>query len=271
MSTHERGTYVLPWERPPSWLYLPHLTGGQPAAARESKKRKLDPTAEWADCELPTGPSVKTVEDEPCANSEETAAKYAEGEVRRIRGQGSLPGAWQRPPVGGRPTEGGDNVITSEGQGDTGEALRGRRREREGDGEINGQQKLPGAASGKRLKAEMLTGLQWAFADHAARVASKAERCKDVPAVTPAERMQALRLRIAARATSSERRPICSTATVEAATVAAQHGNGDGVEQRGDANIGRPNPHAAETNSWTNRQSLLARLRSSTMPPDHAA
>ncbi len=161
--------------------------------------------------------------------------------------------------------------TAAEAMGDTGEFLRGRLRARDFDGQIRGQHGLPGAASGKRSKTETLTGLQWAFAEHAARVANKAGRCKEMPVVTPAERLRALRLRIAARATSSERSPACSTATVEAATTAAQHDNGDIARQRGDARADRRSPPAADQNSWTARQSLIARLRSSTMPPDYAA
>ncbi len=240
-------------------------------AARDSKVRKLDPTARRADDELPDGASVASAENERRADAEEAAAKYAGGEVGRIRGQGSLPGAWQGLPVGERPTQGGDNVITSRSQGDTGDTLRGRRREREGDGGINGRHISPGTESAKRLRTGSLTGLQWAFADHAARVASKAERCKEVVAVTPADRMQALRLRVAARAKSLARGPICHTATVEAATIAAQHGNVNTMEQQERASIERPDLNAADINSWMNRQSLLARPQSSATPPDSAA
>ncbi len=108
------------------------------------------------------------------------------------------------------------------------------------------------------MRTGSLTGLQWAFADHAARVASKAERCNEESVRTSAaERLQALRLRVAARAKASARGPTCHTAEVDAATTVALHGNVDAHEQ-------------ADTNSWTARQCPVNRLQSSTTPPESA-
>lgn len=120
------------------------------------------------------------------------------------------------------------------------------------------------------MRTGSLTGLQWAFADHAARVASKAERCKEHVRTSAADRMQALRLRIAARAKASAEGPTCRTAEVEAATTVALHGNVDTVEQQGEASIARRDLGNAGTNSWMNRRRSVDRHQSSAQPPESA-
>lgn len=240
MRVYEDGAYILPWERPPSWLYLPHLTMDQTTAERGHKVRKIDPAANQADEERHDEALAASAENERRADAEEAAAERARSEVGRIRGQDRLPGAWQRLSVGERPTRGGDDVITNSSQGDTGDPLRGRRREREGDDGIGGRHRSHGTEDAKRARTGSLTGLQWAFAEHAARVACKAERCKEAATETPADRMRALRLRIAARAKSSVRGHTCHTAAEEAATIAAQHGNEGTVERQVRASIDRP-------------------------------
>ncbi len=126
-----------------------------------------------------------------------------------IRGQASLPGAGSEQSGGLASVNGGGEATTtsSESHG----ALRGSRgRDREA-------RRRHGASS----------NIQRSLEDHAERVAEKKRRLGDVPPpATPAERMAALRQRIASRRQGGAAEPHGDGACAAAATAEAHHNNG---------------------------------------------
>lgn len=87
--------------------------------------------------------------------------------------------------------------------------------------------------SGARCKATVrrqgaASSITWHLEDHAERVAAKRSRLGDQPPpISPAERLAALRARIASRKASCDAAPRGGDDCASAATAAADHGNGE--------------------------------------------
>ncbi len=130
-------------------------------------------------------------------------------EGRTIRGQGRLPGA-------GSGSDGGLPSVDGEGEGITTSS------------ETRG---MPSGSRGRdkevRRRQIALSSIQRSLEDHAERVADKRRRLGDMPPPpTPAERMAALKERIAAKRRGGLAEPNGAGACAAAAADEAHHGSG---------------------------------------------
>ncbi len=187
------------------------------------------------------------------AANEDAADMYTTGSI--IRGQGLLPGARR-----GRMPRGDGEVSGDDAQVSIGAALAARPHARGGRGGIRGQGQLPGASGGGRREAAIECVQRMRTLQDAIR-AARGIQGPASPEEPPSARMKALRERIAARATLSNAEPVCSTASTEAATAAADHGNGARGEERADFVEGRRTRPAESLASWSSRKDLLDHLR----------
>ncbi len=222
------GRWVMPWERPPPWLYLPHLgatTGHE--TADEAKARPEEPGtplgrsrgADVGDDHLGgVGDYV------PGARHERQGACDGQHVDPRTHGAHAIRGPDRAP---------GAQRGTRAGSGD----------QQRIEDPIRGQELLPGADfGGQRQRAQdrvaaRLSHLRQSIDDHAERVALKRAREGDRPAgPSAAARLEALRRRVTDRAGARGALPAqatCSTdvqhdtvataAAAHAATRAAQH------------------------------------------------
>ncbi len=173
------GGWIMPWQRPPAWLYLSHQEGG---VDRMQVKRR------------------RTEDQEPCPNSVEGedasgfvddsrhgGVDQADGGVHTIRGRSPSPGPSGRTSGCGRSAAGD---ATASG--------------------INGPSIGPGARVNDGLSRAQLqldarnAHLRRSLNDHRDRVERRRAEVGDTASgPTPAERLAAIRRRVAGRASSS--------------------------------------------------------------------
>ncbi len=183
------------WMQPPAWLYLPHLGIG-------CGMNLVGTAAACGHVEVDDGES-----------SPQDGADLVDGSSRRAPIRGRFGSGLQPPgPVDDRRTPSSVRV--------------GEIRGRAAPGAVGGQG-AAGTRAAARLAAQHAP-IQQSLEDHAERVA-KRRRCGDAPSLpTPAERLAALRARVAARA--SEEQPArnggaaVAPAAAHAASRVAQHG-----------------------------------------------
>ncbi len=277
---HDSGTYVMPWERAPSWLYLPHLTGDREEEGAPEKRRRIEQPRGESEAEAsrrthgaaqhgeqvrkektrPPPPGNRgTQSDDSGAEGRRSGAAGQDADMGTrgniIRGQSSLPGARR-----GRKPGGDGELSCDDAQVSIGAALAARPHARGDRDGIRGQKQLPGA-SGSAKREAVIECIQRMRTMQEAIRAARGIQGPVRPEDPPSARLRALRERIAARATLSSAAPVCSTASTEAATAAADHDNGTRVEERADVVEGRRHQPADNLASWNSRKDLLDHLR----------
>ncbi len=286
--------YVMPWERPPPWLYLPHLAEAQPGVGQDRKRRKVGPAPstddggsghmnhegrrigdvveqEVTERAFPAAMAARPDEVATWHRGRETECGQTNADTRGsgIRGQGLLPGARLRQETDAGHAWGGGNAVAQGGQGSTDAVSRHRPTACARSGEIRGQSDLPGAAGRSRREMTMAS-IQRLRAEQAALLTARGDRERLRPGASPSARLEALRARISARASSSNSAPVCSNARTEAATAAADHANGTRAEEQAGVEGLRSHQPVEEPASWRSRRDLLDHLRASVKPPERA-
>ncbi len=234
--------------RPPDWMYLPHLGCGggsdfrdQGGEARLGDRGPAEPVCHGADeAELTT---LATSAPPVYARSSTSDAAACRAEAAPISGRD--------PALGSEETRGGCGGATDVSSG----GIRGRRwapgRVRGGTTEGLAEQRDDGALDkpGSRVDEtdkSQKTGMAWYFADIAETAAKRKRERGDEQRPSAAERMQALRRRLAVRVAAVEptrgastnektdevgndvNRPNMTGASVAAARVVAWHSNEQG-------------------------------------------
>ncbi len=204
---------MMPWERPPVWMYLPHvsaiagheivgsdedgrmqfeggLSGGDNGGAGGGHAEEIDGTARNATASGMVWGSAGA------AAAEQSADPYVH--ARGIRGRGHTPGPRARGGAGAS--------LRVHAAGDMGEHAPSDASRRAASGTIRGQAPVPGAAAGdgrSRAQAAIdarLSSISQSIRDHAERVEAKRARSGAMLAgATAAARLEALRRRVAAR------------------------------------------------------------------------
>ncbi len=185
--------WVLPWSRPPAWLYLPHqaATAGHEPVDAMLRQGGSGGGAAGSGAEADAGGAAQAAEDRGNTSGHTDVSRGGYGvedargdqrpQAHAIRGQARLPGPRR-----------GDDAATRTG-GEQAAAIRG-------------QAILPGPTAGPRggrareqaaLEAR-LAPLARSLQDHAERVAAKRARSGEAAAgPTAATRLEALRKRVA--------------------------------------------------------------------------
>ncbi len=256
------GAWVLPWERPPSWLYLPHQLeqraeeqGGDadnvaaPQVGEEAKdedaKRLIQHRRDEGNVRNPRPASINKQVRLGDVGGRRSIQRHDVGEAAglehcepadprgAIRGHDGLPGtcggsvranAMQRVLIRGQ------NVLpgaSSARDQPTSDASGSR-------GSTTEVRAASGTGMGLRARCKVVASRQgdassiaWHLEDHAERVAAKRSRLgNQPPPISPAERLAALRARIASRKPSCDAAPRSGDACASAATATADHGNG---------------------------------------------
>ncbi len=211
--------WILPWARPPAWLYLPHqaATAGHETVDLALTQAEIDRG----------GGNLAARGGEASMEDREDLRLRDQG----IRGQGPLPGA--RDPPRASPS-------ASSSVGDASRAASRQQREvAGGQATIRGHERMPGpseGASGSRAREQQLLDARLAplaqsIKDHADRVAAKRARTGELPsAPTAAMRIEAIRKRIAdrARQPTEEGQQLEYGGGTSAATVSGGVAEGDG-------------------------------------------
>ncbi len=286
---YDTGSYIMPWEREPSWLYLPHLSESRAEERAQVKRRRIEPPCDekeddhcpmrrgavrheqrrrMKDSESPphrmeeTRSAIGDEDERPGGAPIGDAAKDTKGNV--IRGQCPLPGARR-----GLEPEGGGTLSCDDAQGSIGAAPAVRPYASGAKSGIRGQRQLPGASARTKREAAVECIQRMRALQEASR-AARGDQGTLQPGESPSARLRALRERVAARAQPPNATPVCSTAGSEAATAVADHGNGAMAEERVDVVVGRRHRPAEELTSINAWKDSADQLRAASKPPERA-